>query len=274
MAVVVSPRVDVLLKEELARFRSELQTVRASFESVPDGRGERVGDPPEDMLLKQHSFLSDSDLSSDGSDWEECYLRHEEDEQEEQSVLAYADAGELHHIVDGGRLRWQSGKVADQSAKMHPEVYAPKDPPTRQRPKQFVVPESSTHSYATPNPNPNGQVLTEETYSRSSAEVAKELAQEVLRERTADQDEGFEENNNGPAREMALRIQQLLEVSEVLSRLTWLSGVVDTKRLGDVLLAHIVIKGMPEDCFQFLLLRKVLFPAEKLPSFVAIILPW
>ncbi|GAQ85793.1 hypothetical protein KFL_002540270 [Klebsormidium nitens] len=238
MEVAASPRVDVLLKEELGRFRSELQSVRASFESAPHGRGEDSGGALEDDLMRQHSFLSDSDLSSDGSDWEECLLGHEEDTRRVKQFGARSTAAEELH-VDNQRelLHWQPAAASARLAmgrELGREQYAPDEPPTRQRPRQsaestnaplvfFVVNSegemlgketnqtTSPSMVANPNPNPNGGGLEREETFPNETGHASELAGEQLVSGDTEQDEGFEEESDGTAKEMALKIQLLLE---------------------------------------------------------------
>lgn len=244
MEVATSPRVDVLLKEELNRFRSELQSVRASFETAPQGRGTGGGSAVEDDLLRQHSFLSDSDLSSDGSDWEDCLLGHDEGTRLSKRVDAACAVFERQTLVDEWResLHWQSAEASVSIRAIgHPgrDMYAPDEPPTRQRPRQsagsanapLALPtinrvgasemleidnsqRTGSPNAANPNPNPNGGCLIRGGSSFHASEQASQLAQEELTREPTEQDEDFEEESHGTAREMALKIQQLLEVRE------------------------------------------------------------
>jgi hypothetical protein len=240
------PRVEARLKEELLRFQLELEFVRTSYDSnllrgKDIARGLIQGD------LKRQSFLADSESSSDGSDWEDDVPGHGLNARRLEHAAARYTASEEHHYMQVQSLVPQIDSEIMQPV---PEKYAPNDLPTRQRPRQSIevqeglfaaqvmtqklpedhgrmlrqnyrqagLPDAAKIIDLNPNPNPKRQGSRDDSPQQSTFGVAEDLEEEQTLERVAEEKSDADRETGGPAKEMALKIQELLEVRSSLSK--------------------------------------------------------
>jgi hypothetical protein len=240
------PRVEVRLKEELLRFQSELEFVRTSYDSNLF-RGKDIASGSMQGDLKRQSFLADSESSSDGSDWEDEIPGHGLNARPQEHAAAHNTASEEHHYR---QVQSPVPQVDSQIMRPVPEIYAPNELPTRQRPRQSIevqeglfaaqvltqklpadhgrmlrqdyrqtgLSDAGKMINLNPNPNPKRQGSREDLPQQSTFEVAENLEEEQTLERVAEENGDADRESGGPAKEMALKIQELLEVRSSLSK--------------------------------------------------------